>query len=156
MPRIQLWCSSKSGSQLKSKCLIFMKSRGQKYLFLFWHTYFFAQLGPTGKKSVNTAMDICVIRITHEEEEGAEQLALELWLRYRPAALHCVKWKLLQFSLFSQQRAATQALCMTLPKARVKHTWDREGAGAGHPRLLTQALVLAAFQFVFQGRGFHG
>lgn len=46
-----------------------MKSRGQKYFFVFWCTNFFAQLGPTGKERVNMPMDICVIGIAHRRRK---------------------------------------------------------------------------------------
>lgn len=62
-------------TRIKSKCLIFTKSKGQKYLFFFWHTiFFFAQLGPTGKERVNIPMDICVIgivRVKRKKEQNS-------------------------------------------------------------------------------------
>ena len=105
-------------------------------------------------------MDICVIGIVKRKKEessyhwnSGSDVDLQLYTVYQTPG---TKALLLQFSLFSQQRAAAPALCLTLP--RLKHTWEREGAGAGHPQLLTQALVLAGFQSVFGGTGwvFHG
>lgn len=143
---------------------LYKKQRPKIPFFLLAHNFFFCTVGANWKrKSKHTHGHLCDRNCTCEEEEGAEQLALELWLRCRAAALQCIRPQAPKphsssFPLFSWQRAATQALCMALPKPGLKHVWERQGAGAGHPQLLTRALVPAGFQFVFPGTGwvFHG
>lgn len=104
-------------------------------------------------------MDICVTGIAHVKRKkeqnsshwsSGSDVDVQLCTVCQTPGTEAL---LLQFSLFSRQRAAMQALCVTLSKQWFKHTWERQGAGAGHPQLLTRALVLAGFQSVFQGTG---
>lgn len=76
-------------------------------------------------------MDICVIGIVKRKKEessyhwnSGSDVDLQLYTVYQTPG---TKALLLQFSLFSQQRAAAPALCLTLP--RLKHTWERGGRG---------------------------
>lgn len=71
---------------------LYKKQRPKIPFFGLAHNFFFfCTVGAYWKrKSKHTQGHLCDRNCTCEEEEGAEQLALELWLRCRPAALQCV------------------------------------------------------------------
>lgn len=84
-----VWFKTRTPIQIKVPHL-YEKQRSKILFFVLVHKFFCIAGGNWKRKSKRTHGHLCDRNCTREEEEGAEQSALELWLGCRCAALHCV------------------------------------------------------------------